>query len=139
MMKNKNSSINLRCFKNKKSLSKMIIYLTSRCGHVCKSVRQPRETCHNEFRLRDPATVLPRHCICLTRSFTSYDFTNHIHNLRGNHVLHALNANGINSRPEPPPGVSFLVSRHPHGCRREGSAACTSVERPKEGRPRPSS
>ena len=33
---------------------------------VCKSVRQPRGTCHNGFLKSDPAEVLPGHCINLT-------------------------------------------------------------------------
>ena len=90
-------------------------------------VHQPGGTCHNGFLQRDPAAVFPRHCIFLTNRFTSYDY-HHSNNLRKGRVLHALSATGMNSRPEPPPNVSIPVSRHPHGCRREGSAACTSVE-----------
>ena len=67
---------------------------------VCKSAHQPRGTCQNEFLSSDLAEVLPWHCIYLTNRFTSYKFTNHSHNLQVNHVLHSLNANGMNSRPK---------------------------------------
>ena len=36
------------------------------CVCVCKSVLQPRGTCHNRFLKSDPAEVLPGHCIHLT-------------------------------------------------------------------------
>ena len=45
--------------RKKKSISAELIY-------VCKSVHQPRGTCHSGFLKSDPAEVLPGHCINLT-------------------------------------------------------------------------
>ena len=55
---------------------------------------------NGELAKMDLAEVLSWHCIYLTNRFTSYNFTNQSHNLQVNHVLHTLNANGINSRPK---------------------------------------
>ena len=96
---------------------------------VCKTVHQPRETCHDGFFQSDPTEVLPGHCIFLTRSFTNYNFTNHSNNLQESHILHALYATGTNSRPELPPSLSIQVSRHLHGCRRAGAVTYPRLEK----------
>ena len=46
-----------------------------------------------------------------------------------NHVLCTLNATGTNARPKLLPSVSILVSRHLHGCRREGAATIPRLEK----------